>query len=178
MTDVRAKFAEVAKGLGRVHRIAAGQSMASVEVRTRLEMAAATAVLDHADAPLINFDKLDPLALMSYLADIADSAKRSLPREQRRTYASPLPIYWIDRALLRGFADHHAGHAPEYTIQPSVTKPPFPEIAAIVYEAIGAGKGEPPERALRAYIKLRKKSRYDHDRGTVEVLVCRVRKPE
>lgn len=149
LTKVRDKLTGIAKGLRRAYRSARAQS----EARIRLEIAAADTDADPLSEP-------DILTRMRRVAEVAESALRALPREQRRAnVATPLPIERIERALLKGFIDHHQPAAlPAYSLLTSVSKPPFPEIAAIVYEAIGKN-GEPPERAIRAYLRLKKKPR-------------------
>lgn len=152
MMDIRANLTAVMAGLREAQQLVAAQSPAGAEIRTRLQIAASNAA---ADDP---FDALDVVALLGPLAEIAESALQALPKEERRADASPLPIERIERALLRGFADHYgSGARPKYSIWPSVTRRPFPDIAAIVYEAIyGKGEKTAPERAIRRYIALRR----------------------
>ena len=169
MTNVRGKLTEVAQGLRRAYEIATGPSIASVEVRSRLELAAAQAVeaqikmrnsLEPAAAEALSdpLSDLDIVSRLRSLTELAEEVLRALPPQQRRSNdASPLPIERIEDALLQGFLDHHRGAAflPPHEIRTSVTKPPFPQIAAIVYEAIGRKSEAPePERAIKAYIAL------------------------
>lgn len=96
---------------------------------------------------------------LTRIVDTVDYALKSLPTTQRRAHdADPRPIGLIERALLKGFCDHFTPPFPPYRLKTSLTKPPFPDIAAICYEAIGRSEAV-PERAIRAYQKLRRGSR-------------------
>jgi hypothetical protein len=119
MTNVRDKLTEVAQGLRRAYEIATGTSIASIEVRSRLELAAAQAVeaqirmrnsLEPSAAEALSdpLTELDILSRLRSSTELAEEALRALPPRQRRSNdASPLPSERIEDALLQGFLDHH-----------------------------------------------------------------------
>ncbi len=170
MTEVRDKLSDIARAIRRAHRLVSGSSAASREALDRLELAhmedvevrievrnqaAQSAVMELRDPT----SEPDFVTSLRSLSRFAESALQALPRIQRRANtASPSPIERIERALWQGFTDHHLpGALPPYPLHISVSKQPFPAIAATVYQAIGI-KGKSPERAIRAYIKLRRRS--------------------
>lgn len=92
---------------------------------------------------------------------VIDRARQDLSSEQRRhRAASPLPLYWINKALLRGFlrAYEKTPSLPHYRLTPSASpNSKYRRIIRICYEAMGQ-KNSDPERAIKALIARRKQA--------------------
>lgn len=100
-------------------------------------------------------------ALEKLPAVFAAARANAPPGPWRFRSANPKVIDRIDSALLRGFTRHYRPPFPPYEIRISASaNSKFRSIVSICYEAIGAGNND-PERAIRAYIKLRAGGRGD-----------------
>lgn len=101
---------------------------------------------------------------------IADALAR-LPKTRRGPQASPLPVYWIHKALARGWGRIHYpvrrgedsepdenGPIPPYPHSPSsgITSR-FRKIVGICYDAALGTRDNDPERAIKAFMRSRAK---------------------
>lgn len=171
MADVRSSLETTEKSLEQtlsaISRLLLGSTTAVTEARTRLLLAefeaneGVTSGLETA------------LQVLTAVQESARVALAVLPSEQRRDRrANPAPIGHIERALLRGFSNHYheprekegvrvMQAAPSYELETSRNKPPFPQVAAICFEAIGSldtHGGDTPDRAIREYLRLKKEA--------------------
>jgi len=172
MADVRSSLETTEKSLEQtlsaISRLLLGSTTADTEARTRLLLAefeaneGVTSGLETA------------LQVLTAVQESARMALAVLPSEQRRDRrANPAPIGHIERALLRGFCNHHyepreeggvivRQAAPPYMLRTARNKLPFPQVVAICYEAIGSldtHGGGTPDRAIREYLRLKKEAR-------------------
>lgn len=105
------------------------------------------------------------------LANAAEQAAKSLPKEQARRRASPLPIGRIDDALRQGWLEAYGTGVmtcdkpveipPRYPAKLKPSSSPtsaFREICGICYEASGVDEAD-PERAIKSYLSQRKQQR-------------------
>lgn len=158
-TEVRSKLLAIAKPLQQakdaIHAVIGGSSAAKMEAYNRILLVAADDDSPGDDAAAKAAESLIGVA------DLVERALVSLPATQRRSdNANPLPIQRIERALRDGFVRHFAAKGvamPAYTLSVSRKRPPFPEIAAICYEAIG--QCIEPDRAIRKYLVLKTRQR-------------------
>jgi len=165
MADVRSSLKATEKPLGNtleaISILLRGSTTAETEARNRVLMA-------EFETRGTASDTLETaLQTLTAAKESVQAALYLLPSEQRRGgSAIYTPIWRIEQALLRGFCNHHTGQPlPPYMLRTSRTQPPFPQIVAICYEAIGildTKAGNTPDRAIRAYLQLKKKVREKH----------------
>jgi len=157
MTEVRDKLSQIAKPLKQAKEamdaVFRDSSHANMEANNRI-LLAETATQSTNDGIAEE---------LTHIVTIVQRALESLAAEQRRAhYANPIPIRLIESALLKGFTRHHDPEMqgkglPPYQLTVSRKRPPFPEIAAICYEAIG--RCNEPDRAIRNYLTMTKHQR-------------------
>ncbi|MHB8455362.1 MAG: hypothetical protein ACYDDO_11860 [Acidiferrobacterales bacterium] len=133
-------------------KIVLGKEPSQVEARSRIEWA--------------NFDLKGDGALLakatevlSSLLTVVERVRLDLPKTQRRNVADFTLVARIDEALRRGFMKAHKSPYPPYTLH--VTSSPnseFRRIVGIYYEAITGISDIEPERAIKKYIAVCKKS--------------------
>jgi hypothetical protein len=181
LTEVREKLSGIAKPLKKamaaMDAIGKRSSPAKIEAYDRILLAQETAEPDN---------EVVAQQLTQIIA-IAQRAIESLGSEQRRAHdANPLPIGFIEAALLRGFRRHYDPEIqgkglPPYEMTAARKRGPFSEVAAICYETIG--RHNEPNRAIRNYVastkhRRRPKVRVDErDKKSGELVEASVGEP-